>query len=61
LASRYLGLILTLLLAATMANGCVPLPEPTLDAMNERLDQISRGLYRVEINESPPANYTVIQ
>ena len=37
------------------------IPEATLDAMNERLDQINQGLYRVEINESPPANYTVIR
>jgi hypothetical protein len=37
------------------------IPEATLDAMNERLDQINRGLYRVAINEAPPANTTVMQ
>jgi basic membrane protein A len=37
------------------------IPEATLDAMNARLDQINQGLYRVEINESPPANTTVMQ
>lgn len=33
------------------------IPAATLEAMNARLDQIHWGLYRVEINESPPANY----
>lgn len=37
------------------------IPKETLDATNDRLDQIDQGLYRVAINESPPANYTVIQ
>jgi len=37
------------------------IPKQTLDAMNERLDHINQGLYRVAINEAPPANYTVIQ
>jgi len=37
------------------------IPKQTLDAMNERLDQINQGLYRVAIDESPPANQTVIQ
>jgi basic membrane protein A and related proteins len=36
-------------------------PKQTLDAMNQRLDQISEGLYHVVINESPPASYTVIR
>jgi basic membrane lipoprotein Med (substrate-binding protein (PBP1-ABC) superfamily) len=34
------------------------IPQPTLDAMNQRLDQISQGLYHVAINEAPPANAT---
>jgi basic membrane protein A len=37
------------------------IPKATLDAMNARLDQIKQGQYRVEINEAPPASYTVIQ
>ena len=37
------------------------IPKETLDATNDRLDQIDQGLYRVAINESPPADYTVIQ
>jgi basic membrane lipoprotein Med (substrate-binding protein (PBP1-ABC) superfamily) len=37
------------------------IPAATLDAMNARLDQIHRGLYRVAIDETPPASYTVVQ
>jgi basic membrane protein A len=37
------------------------IPKETLDATNDRLGQIDQGLYHVDINESPPANYTVIQ
>ena len=37
------------------------IPQSTLDAMYQRLDQISQGLYHVAINEAPPANYTLIK
>ena len=37
------------------------IPKETLDATNDRLGQIDQGLYHVDINESPPANYSVIQ
>ena len=32
------------------------IPAATLDAINARLDQIHQGLFRVAIDETPPAS-----